>query len=110
MAHSGAMRKPETWAKWRRLVAEQERGQQTVSAFCGKRGISRTHFFAWKRRLTEAAPEAFVAVHISKPAPVRAIEIRAGGRSLMVEPGFDVAHMRAMLAAPEGRVLRLRRQ
>jgi hypothetical protein len=57
-----------------------------------------------KRRLTEAAPEAFVAVHISKPAPVRAIEIRADGRSLMVEPGFDVAHVRAMLAAPEGRV------
>jgi hypothetical protein len=97
------MRKPETWAKWRRLVAEQERGQQTVSAFCGKRGISRTHFFAWKRRLTEAAPEAFVAVRINESVPVRAIEIRVGGRSVMVEPGFDGGHLRAVLAALETR-------
>jgi hypothetical protein len=37
-------------------------------------------------------------------APGRAIEIRlAGGRSVMVEPGLDAAHLRAVVAALEAR-------
>jgi len=44
-----------------------------------------------------------VAVQVAEPVRGRAIEIRIGsGRSVMVEPGFDAAHLRAVLAVVEG--------
>lgn len=89
-------RGPEIWAKWRELIAEQERSDQSAAAFCRARDLSPTHFFAWKKRLILAGPEPFVEVHLMKPdrapqlaaAHCSAIEIRlAAGRSLLVEPG-----------------------
>ena len=106
-------RAPEVWAKWRELVAEQERSDQSVAAFCRARGLSPTHFFAWKKRLILAGPQPFVEVRLKsserapQPAAAResAIEIRlAAGRSLLVEPGFDPAHLRALLAVLESHV------
>lgn len=97
----------EAWAKWRGLVAEQRRSGQSVAAFCRERGVSAPSFFAWKKRLNQSAAEQFVAVQIAgtgEPASHRAIEVRlGGGRSVMVEPGFDAAHLRAVLAALEMR-------
>jgi hypothetical protein len=110
MAHCWDMRerrRREAWAKWRRLVAEQKRSRQSVAAFCRERGLCAPHFFAWKKRLSQVRPEPFVAVQVVEPAPAaasQAIEIRAGGgRSVLVEPGFDASHLRAVLAALEGR-------
>jgi len=58
--------------------------------------------------LRQAEAGQFVAVEVRAAkratqlppvAPSKAIEIRpAGGRSLVVEPGFDAAHLRAFLA------------
>jgi hypothetical protein len=58
--------------------------------------------------LSQAAPQPFVAVQVvsaGEPAPNRAgLEIRlAGGRSVVVEPGFDAGHLRAVLAVLEAR-------
>jgi transposase-like protein len=114
MAHCQDMRKRgrEAWAKWRGLVAEQTRSGQSVAAFCRERGICAPHFFAWKKRLSQDGTEQFVAVQIaeagelSQPPAVhsRAIEVRlGGGRSVVVEPGFDAAHLRAVVAALETR-------
>ena len=98
-------RRREAWAKWRRLVAEQKKSGNSVAAFCRERGLCAPHFFAWKKRLSQAAPQPFVAVQVvgsGEPAPSRAIEIRIeGGRVVMVEPGFDAAHLRAVLEALE---------
>jgi hypothetical protein len=98
-------RKREAWANWRRLVAEQKRSGGSVAAFCRERGLCAPHFFARKKRLSQAAPQQFVAVQVveaGEPAPSPALEIRlAGGRSVLVEPGFDAAHLRAVLAALE---------
>ncbi len=93
------MRKPEVWAKWRRLVAEQEQSGQTISDFCEQRGISRTHYFAWKRKVAEASAAPFVAVRVVEDAATRGIEVRAGRYRVWVEPGFDGAHLRAVLEA-----------
>jgi transposase-like protein len=97
----------EARAKWRRIVAEQKRSGQSVAAFCRERGLCAPQFFAWKKRLGEAAAEKFVAVHVVEagaPSSSRAIEVRlCGGRSIMVEPGFEAAHLRAVLAALETR-------
>ena len=94
----------EAWAKWRRLISEQNRSGQSVAAFCRERGLCAPHFFAWKKRLSQAAAGAFVAVRVAEPAAAvtsRTIEIRLGGRRVLVEPGFDAAHLRAVLAVLE---------
>jgi hypothetical protein len=60
-----------------------------------------------EERLREAEGAKFVEVEVvtgegaarSGPVPGRAIEVRLnGGRSLVVEPGFDAQHLRALLA------------
>ena len=102
----------EAWAKWRGLVAEQKRSGQSVAAFCRERGICAPQLFAWKKRLNQAGPGQFVAVQVveaeepSHPPAARrpAIEIRlSGGHSVIVEPGFDAGHLRAVVAALETR-------
>jgi transposase-like protein len=100
-----AKRSNEVWAKWRALVGEQSRSGQTAAAFCQEHGISVTYFFEWRRKLSEAEARAgqFVEVRVT-PAQSRALEVRlTGGRSVMVEPGFDGAHLRAVLAVLEER-------
>ena len=99
--------------KWRGLVSEHGRSGQTVAAFCRERGLCAPQFFAWKKRLRQAAAAQFVEVQLvgtRDPGPMaaahsRAIELRLGdGRSVLVEPGFDADHLRALLAALEARV------
>ena len=44
--------------EWQRLVAEQGRSGQSVAAFCRGRGLVRSRFFWWRKRLRAAGPEA----------------------------------------------------
>ncbi len=100
-----AKRRDETWAKWRAVVRQQANSGQSAAGFCRERGISVTHFFEWRRKLSEAESKEgqFVEVRLA-PAQNRALEVRlAGGRSVMVEPGFDAGHLRAVVAALEQR-------
>ena len=102
--------KSELWTKWRALVSEQSQSGQTVAAFCRDRGIRDSQFYDWKKRIREGEAAKFVEVKVKpsseqrRPAPERcpAIEIRLSkGRSLLVEPGFDASHLRALLAVLE---------
>jgi transposase-like protein len=96
--------------QWRGLVMEQSQSGQTVSAFCRERGIRDSQFYDWKKRVREGEAAKFVEVKVKDSSerqkraaePDRAIEIRLGkGRSLLVEPGFDTSHLRALLAVLE---------
>ena len=102
--------KSELWTKWRALVSEQSQSGQTVAAFCRDRGIRDSQFYDWKKRVREGEAAKFVEVKLKEPseqrtpAPERypAIEIRLSKRrSLLVEPGFDASHLRALLAVLE---------
>jgi len=102
--------KSELWTKWRALVSEQSQSGQTVAAFCRDRGIRDSQFYDWKKRVREGEAAKFVEVKVKpsseqrRPAPERypAIEIRLNkGRSLLIEPGFDASHLRALLAVLE---------
>jgi hypothetical protein len=101
----------EAWAKWRGLVSEQAGSGQSVAAFCRQRGLPASEFFAWKKRLSQAATGQFVELRVARteePAQLtaahsRAIEIRLGGLCVFVEPGFDADHLRGVLAAVETR-------
>ena len=102
------------WAKWGELVSEQVRSGQSVAAFCDERRLCAPHFFAWKKRLREAGtprqPEGneaaqFVEVKLVAAASTAGesrVEVRLqNGRSLLVGPGFDAQHLRALLAVVE---------
>ena len=86
--------------------SEQIRSGQTVKAFCQERGLCRPYLFVWKRRLEEGTPAKFLEVQVTEhraSAPGdSSVEIRLrNGRSLMVRPGFDAEHVRALLAVVE---------
>ena len=97
--------------KWQSLCSEQEQSGQSAAAFCRARELRESQFYYWKKRVREAAMPQFVEVQVKKPrmsprdSRVRlgaTIEVRLGnGRSLMVEPGFDASHLRALLAVVE---------
>ena len=100
----------ELWMKWRGLVSEQSQSVQTVAAFCRDRGIRDSQFYDWKKRIREGEAAEFVEVKVKAsseqpaPAPERypAIEIRLSkGRCILVEPGFDASHLRALLTVLE---------
>ena len=100
----------ELWTKWRGLVSEQSQSGQTVEAFCHDHGLRDSLFYDWKKRIREGEAAKFVEVQLKgpseqrKPVPERypAIEVRLSkGRSVLVEPGFDASHLRALLAVLE---------
>jgi len=98
----------EEWAKWRGVVSEQIASGQTVAAFCRDRGLRDWQFYDWKKRVREAEAAKFIPVEvatIAEQAPAaagRAIEVRLPrGRSLVIEPGFDAGHLRALLSVLE---------
>jgi transposase-like protein len=101
----------DVWEKWRAVVSEQVTSGQSVAAFCKARGVTSSQLFAWKKRLREAEKAQFVEVQV-RPAepfrevvnrqPSRAIEIKlCRDRRIVVEPGFDVDHLRALLSVLE---------
>jgi hypothetical protein len=96
---------------WCGLVSEQIESGRGVAAFCRERGLKSGQFFAWKKRLREAEAARFVAVEVAPDTEAEraasaahhgGIEVRLGrGRSIIVEPGFDAQHLRALLAVLE---------
>ncbi len=98
------------WAKWRGLVSEQSGSGQTIVAFCRERGLTTSQFYTWRNRLRRSSAEQFLEVQVVKaparPIPLNrgTIEVRLGeGRCVLVEPGFDPNHLRAVVAALEFR-------
>jgi transposase-like protein len=99
-------RSKKAWTKWRRLVSEQGRSGQSVKAFCREHGLCRPYFFVWKKRVQERPPTKFLEVQVTgrvaSPPGDTGVEIRLqNGRSLVVRPGFDAEHVRALLALAE---------
>lgn len=99
-------RTKKAWRKWQRLIGEQERSGQTVTAFCRERGLCRPYFFVWKKRLDKSAVGKFLEVQVAESRPRvpddSSIEIRLqNGRSLVVGRGFDAEHVRALLMVVE---------
>lgn len=101
----------EQWPKWRGLVSEQTASGQSVAVFCRERGIREWQLYEWKKRLRQEEEAQFLAVELKRSEAAfeavplvagKAIEIRLPNRySLMVEPGFDATHLRALLSILE---------
>jgi hypothetical protein len=102
-------RRVEAAGRWRGLVCEPMESGKSVAGFCRERGVPASQMFSWKKRFREAEAPKFVEVAVKPAAETTAagtrggaIEVRLkGGRSLIVEPGFDAHHLQALLAALE---------
>ena len=98
----------EAEAKWFGLIQEQEQSGQSVASFCRERGVRASQLYGWKLRMRERAGSGFVEVRSGGEEASAvwrrngAIEVRlAGGRGLLVEPGFNADHLRALITVLE---------
>lgn len=99
------------------LVSEFERSGLGRKEFCAARGLSVHTLDAWRRRIAESAPEEkivpveIVANRAATKSPKRAAGVAWRGHfrvvlgegiSIEVEPGFDAAELRRLIAALDG--------
>lgn len=101
-------RREQAWSKWRKLVSQQSECGQSVAAFCRQRKLSVPQLYAWRRRLQGVAGGKFVEVKVraledsGTERGVGAMEVRLRkDRRVLVEPGFDAGHLRALIEALE---------
>lgn len=82
--------------KWSRIIAEQRVSGLSVARFCEDRGIPASSFFPWKRKLADAVSTDADAMFVE--AKIGAADrhgdhgvtiVLAGGRRIMIGPGFD---------------------
>ena len=97
----------EDLSRWRDVVSEQVSSGKSVATFCRERGLREWQLYEWKKRLRKSEETSFVAVEVavpSAPASMRSVGIELHhqrGWSLMVEPGFDAAHLHRLLSLLE---------
>jgi hypothetical protein len=92
---------------WRARLSRWKASGLKVAAFCEREGVTPTAFAHWRKEIaardTRAAntSPAFIPVHVTcGPAPLEVA--LPGGHVVRVPPGFDPAHLRAVVAALEG--------
>ena len=89
-------------AEWRGRLEEQRRGGESIQRFCRRRGLSAASFHYWKRRLG-GGEAVFVEARLSsvaeRPAAGRLVLRLTTGEEVAVEPGFDAATLREIVAA-----------
>ena len=88
--------------RWREILRRQRASGLSVVAFCRRSHIAQASFYAWRRKLRDAA--TFTEVRIS-PEVIRGADalelVLAEGRRIMVRPGFDRRTLLALVDALE---------
>jgi transposase len=108
----GKPRDPRKEQHWRDLIACWQRSGLSVRAFCQRQRLAVPSFYAWRRTLRQRdgrvqpapAPVTFLPVQVRHDAPYQPLPLElvlAHGRCLRIPPGFDPAHLRALLRALE---------
>jgi hypothetical protein len=92
---------------WRKRLARWKASGLKVGAFCEREGVTPTALAHWRKEIAardarrEAAGPLFVPVQVT-PTPAPLEVSLPGSRLVRVPPGFDPAHLRAVVAALEG--------
>lgn len=97
-------------ARWRGLIAEQERSGESVAGFAERRGLCAATLYWWRSRLRRGQDGALKLAAVEIVASPRSdatvlgshfeIECR-GGRRLRVPSGFDERELARLVAALE---------
>jgi hypothetical protein len=95
-------KRSDTAGRWREVLRRQAGSGLSVAAFCRRSRIPQASFYAWRRKLRDAATFTEVRI-VPEGAPAAgALElILPDGRSIMVRPGFDRATLLALVDALE---------
>ena len=115
---NGAVRRRRSGAEGAQLVSEFERSGLGRKEFCAAHGLSVPTLDAWRRRVASSAseeqmvPVEIVAAHAGmRPRRPGVMERRghfrivlSDGLGIEVEPGFDAAELRRLLAVLDGAV------
>lgn len=89
------------------MIAEHDRTQQSVRAFCEQRKVSEHSFYMWRRRLAgDAPPVRFALVEtpgqsagsVAAAGEPRIEVLLASGERLRIAPGVDAATLRTLLS------------
>lgn len=83
---------------WRQTVAQQERGGQSIRAFCRERGLAEHAFYAWRQRVRREIAVTFALVETRSETvrPPAMIEVAlATGEHLRIP--CDAAALRVVL-------------
>jgi len=101
-----ARRDPEKEKFWRAVIQEHPGSGKSVRAFCKEKGVNENLFYGWRRELQlwdgeQAAPKGFVElIRRGGQVGTAGVSIRLGERvSIVVERGFDVQTLKAVLSA-----------
>ena len=94
---------------WRKRLARWRASGLKVRDFCDREGVTPTAFAHWRKtlrardaRTASADPPAFVPIHVTPAIAAVPLEVALGcGQVIRVPPGFDPAHLRAVVAALE---------
>lgn len=94
-------------ARWRALIAEQERRGEGVAEFAKRRGVSPATLYWWRSRLRQRSKERLrlVPVELEPATPGRrcgefTVELR-GGRAVRVAGGFDADELARLIVVVE---------
>ena len=89
--------------EWAERIAAQQRSGTSVKQFCKEQGLTEYSFYAWRKRLNEAAPVRFALVERARRQE-RTVEaplelVLADGERLRIGPGVDITTLRTVLDA-----------
>lgn len=106
----GASRSKRTEARWRSLIAAQERSGESVAGFAERRGLNAATLYWWRsrlRRVDRSTPEFVPIELVEAPRSSRVddsggfeIEL-AGGRRLRVPARFDADELARLIVVVE---------
>jgi len=87
---------------WLQRLQRYQRGGLSVTDFCDRERISVASFYAWRRRLHNAAPAGttpgFVPVRVVPPTNCAPVElVLPSGFVLRLHPDTDLAWLRQLL-------------
>jgi transposase-like protein len=96
---------------WQRMLADFRCSGLSIRGFCRAHGLHESAFYFWRRELVRRQRRSAKRTASSKPMfmPIRVVAsqplevVLRSGQVVRVTPGFEAAHLQAVVAALEGR-------